>query len=170
MFSLRRMILVLGILAACAALVAPAGVSAETLLIAVRETVDGRASQPPLPADEGVSTSLFEKGHIVFDTGNTDAQKNTTDLTEDARTGGAAWLLRVEVTYTQKQLDQGAMRVDGQATFTLIDSATGATSLAGTVTASNKGREKNIDRQALGMELGRLVTDRVTKAIPAPAM
>ena len=168
MFRFRSAVLVLF---ACLILAAAAGpLQAETLLISVRETVDGKSTLPPLPAVEGVSSSLFEKGHIVFDTGKDDTGKKTSELAEAARSGGAGWLLTVEVAYREKPLEQGVTRVEGSASFTLIDVQTGVTSLAGSVSASNEGREKTVDHRAVGMELGRLVVERVSKAIPAPSL
>lgn len=143
---------------------------AETLLVTARETVDGKDSPPPLPSLEGASSGLYEKGHIVFDAGSKAAEKKITELTEAARSGGAGWLLKIEVSYSEKPLEQGVTRVEGSASFTLIDTSTGATSLAGSVKDSNQGREKTIDRRTVGIELGKLVTDRVTKAIPSPAL
>ena len=79
-----------GVLALCASLILAAAftagpLQAETLLISVRETVDGKSTLPPLPAIEGASSSLFEKGHIVFDAGKGDAGKKTSELAEVAR-------------------------------------------------------------------------------------
>jgi len=142
---------------------------AETVLVAVRETVDGTPSDPPLPAVDGVSSGLFAAGHVVFDAGSRGSSE-IGDLVEVAREGGAAWLLRITVAYTQTKLSQGATRVAGSASFSLVNAQTGVTSLSDRVAGSNAGREKNINLAALGVELGRLISQRVTKALPTPVL
>ncbi len=141
---------------------------AETVLVAARETVDGTPSAPPLPSVDGVFAGLFAAGHLVFDAGPRDPTA-TGELVEAAREGGAGWLLQISVAYTQTKLEQGAVRVAGSASFSLVNAATGAASLSEMVAATNAGREKSIDRAALGVELGRLISQKVTKAIPLPS-
>ena len=143
--------------------------SAETVLVAVRETVDGAPSDPPLPAVDGVSSGLFAAGHVVFDAGSRGSSE-IGDLVEVAREGGADWLLRITVAYSQTKLDQGAVRVAGSAAFFLVNAQTGVTSLSDRVAGSNAGRERNINLTALGVELGRLISQRVTKALPTPSL
>ncbi|HVP19937.1 MAG TPA: hypothetical protein VMU36_13175 [Spirochaetia bacterium] len=155
--------LILGALSAAGTL------SAETVLVAVRETVDGAPSDPPLPAVDGVSSGLFAAGHIVFDAGSR-GSSGIGDLVEVAREGGAGWLLDVSVAYKQTKLDQGAVRVAGSASFSLVNALTGVTSLSDRVAGSNAGREKKIDLTALGVELGRLISQRVTRALPTPSL
>jgi hypothetical protein len=151
--------------------VSVAGVlGAETVMIAARETVDGAASQPPLAAVEGVSSGLFEAGHVVFDAGQVGASAKASDLAEVAREGRAGWLLQITVAYTQTKLDQEAVRVACSATFSLVNASTGATSFTDKVSASNAGREKKVDRAALGAELGKLISQKVVKALPSPLL
>lgn len=148
---------------------AAGALSAETVLVAVRETVDGAPSDPPLPAVDGVSSGLFAAGHVVFDAGSRGSSE-IGDLVEVAREGGAGWLLSITVAYTQTKLDQGAVRVAGSASFSLVNAQTGVTSLSDRVAGSNAGRERNINLTALGVELGRLISQRVTKALPTPSL
>ena len=143
---------------------------AETVMIAVRETVDGTPSPPPLPAVEGVSSALFEAGHIVFDSGASGGSAKSAELRNVAQEGGAGWILQVTVAYTETKVDQGVMRVTGSASFDLVNASTGATAASDRISASNEGREKIIDRTALGRELGKLISQRVVKALPAPSL
>ncbi len=149
--------------------VAAATLQAETVLVAVKETVDGAQSPPPLPSVDGVFAGLFAAGHVVFDAGSHDPSA-TGELVEAARQGGAGWLLQITVSYTQTKLDQGAVRVAGSASFSLVNATTGVTSLSDKVAVSNTGREKSMDRTALGVELGKLISQKVTKALPTPSL
>jgi hypothetical protein len=149
---------------------AAGGLGAETVMIAARETVDGTAGQPPLPTVEGVSSGLFEAGHIVFDAGQVGPSAKARDLAELAREGKAGWLLQITVSYTQTKLDQDVVRVACSATFSLVNTDSGATSLSDKVTATNAGREKGVDRAALGVELGKLISRKVAKALPSPSL
>jgi hypothetical protein len=143
--------------------------SAETVLVAVRETVDGTPGAPPLATVDGVSSALFAAGHIVFDAGSLGASA-TGELVRAAREGGAGWLLQITVAYTQTKLDRGAVRVAGSASFSLVNAQTGTTSLSDRLAASNAGREKSVDRAALGIELGRLISQRVTRVLRTPSL
>jgi hypothetical protein len=143
---------------------------AETVMIAVRETVDGTPSEPPLPTLEGVSSGLFEAGHIVFDAGKVDLAARTADLAEVAREGKAGWLLQITVTYTQTKLEKEATRVACSATFSLVNTENGSTSLSDEVSTTNAGREKSIDRAALGVELGKLISQKIAKALLPASM
>jgi len=144
--------------------------SAETVMIAASETIDGAPSQPPLPTVEGVASGLFEAGHIVFDAGDVGASPRTGDLARVAREGKAGWLLQINAAYTQTKLDQNATRVACSANFSLVDTASGATSLSDKVSLTNAGREKSVDRAALGVELGNLISREVAKALPSPSL
>jgi hypothetical protein len=149
---------------------AVADLGAETIMIAVRETVDGTPSAPPLPTVEAVSSSLFDAGHVVFDAGKIDPSTKTVELAKIARDGNAGWLLLISVVYTQTKVDQDAVRVACSAKFSLVNTGDGTTPLTDTVTATNAGREKDTDRLALGMELGRLISRQVLKALPSPSL
>jgi len=144
--------------------------SAETVMIAASETVDGSPGQPPLSTVEGVSSGLFEAGHIVFDAGQLGASQRTSDLARVAREGKAGWLLEITTTYTLTKLDQSATRVACSATFSLVDTEKGTTSLSDKVSLTNAGREKSVDRAALGVELGSLISREVAKALSSPSL
>jgi hypothetical protein len=163
-------IALVGLLSVILSAFAVAVLRAETVMIAVGETVDGTPSEPPLPTVEGVSSGLFEAGHIVFDAGKVDLAARTADLAEVAREGKAGWLLRIMVAYTQTKLEKEAIRVVCSATFSLVNTENGSTSLSDTVSATNAGREKNTDRAALGVELGKLISQKIAKALPPASM
>jgi hypothetical protein len=163
-------IVLAGLLSVIFAAFAVGGLGAETIMIADQELVDGTPSAPPLPAMEAVASSLFDAGHIVFDAGRIDPSIKTVELARIARDGKAGWLLRIAVVYTETKLDQDAVRVACQAKFSLVNAEDGTTSLSDTVSATNIGREKKADRSALGMELGKLISQKVLQALPSPSL
>ena len=157
------------ILLSCFLTVFAAGaLSAETIMIAVQETVDGTAGEPPLPTVEGVSKALYEVGHIVFDAGSVAWTARADELAKIARDGQAEWLLRITVSYIQTKLDQKVARVTCSATYSLISLETGGSVLTDRLTISNTGREKTTDRMALGVELGELISKKVVERLPSP--
>jgi len=168
--SPRTRLVPVGLLSLAIALGAAGALGAETIMLAVQETVDGNPGAPPLPTVEGVSGGLFDAGHIVFDAGKVSPSAKTAELARLARDADAGWVLRVAASYTQTKLDQGAIRVACSATFSLVNAQSGETSFTDKVSATNAGREKSTDREALGMELGKMISQKVAKALPSPSM
>lgn len=166
--SRTQRITLVSLLSVILTVLAAGALGAETVMIAVRETVDGTPSEPPLPSVEGVSTGLFEAGHIVFDAGKAGDTARAVDLAEIAREGKAGWLLRITVAYTQTKVENDQVRVACSATFSLVNTESGSTSLSDKVSATNAGREKSTDRAALGVELGKLISQKVAKALAQP--
>ncbi len=140
-------------------------VTAESILLAVRETADGAGLTPPLPAREGIAGSLFDAGFIVFDLPGDPAARSTNEMVRLARSAGAELFLDVRVQYTDRALGAGVVRITGAASFTLVDAATGVVKAKGQRTVDNTNREKNVDRAALGQELGRTLAARITDAL-----
>jgi hypothetical protein len=170
LMSLRPRIALIALFTATLAFCAAGALGAETIMIAVQESVDGAPSQPPLPTLEGVSGALFDAGHIVFDAGKLAPSVKTAELARIARDANAGWLLRVNVVYTQTKVDKDSVRVACSATFSLVNAENGTTSLSDKVSATNAGRERNMDRAALGMELGKLISQKVVRALPSPSL
>jgi len=168
--SLRIRFALVGALSLAIALGAVGTLGAETIMLAVQETVDGNPGVPPLPTVEGVSDGLFDAGHIVFDAGKVAPTAKTAELAKLARDANAGWLLRVAVVYTQTKVDQDVFRVSCSATFSLVNAESGATSFTDKVSATNSGRERSTDRGALGMELGKMISQKVARALPQPSL
>jgi len=157
---LTRILPLLLILAACAAV----PVTAQTILLAVRDSANGVALAPPLPTREGIAGSLFDSGFIVFDV-PVDAARGAGDLIGLARSAGADLVLDARGLYTDRALGGGLVRVSVSVSFTLTDAASGVVKAKGEEKADNARREKLIDRTALGMEIGRALSARVSAAV-----
>jgi len=162
--SLRNAVVLIALIFIAATL------GAETVMIAARETIDGAQSPPPLTTVEGVSGGLFEAGHVVFDAGAIRPDARTADLEAVAREGQAGWLLQITVAYTQTKIADDTVRVACSAAFSLVNTSTGETSLSDKVSGTNAGKEKVLSRAELGVELGKLISQRVVKALPTPAL
>ena len=57
------------------------------------------------------------------------------------------------------------LRISARTSFALIDSSTGGIVVQGTRDATNKDRERDVGRTALGAEIGRDIAGQVRKAI-----
>jgi hypothetical protein len=149
------------------AALAAAPVTAQTILLAVRDSVNGAPLAPPLPTREGVAGSLFDTGFIVFDAPG-EAERSAAELAGLARTAGADLVLDVRGQYTDRALGAGGLRrVALTVTFTLTDAASGVVRAKGEETADNANREKDVDRVVLGQEIGRAVSARISAALKA---
>jgi hypothetical protein len=148
----------------CIALMGAASGWAESLLIAVSETIDGVPISNPLPAAEGIFDGLFEAGHIVFDVGSGKAIPPIDDLADMARSGGAEYVLEGDVSFITKAGENGR-EITATAELSLVRA--GNVTRLGTVTLTdtNKGREKDVDLPKLGFELGVMIAERVNGII-----
>ena len=143
--------------------------TAQTILLAVGESANGAPVAPPLPAREGVAGSLFDSGFVVFDLPGGGVPRAPAEMIGVARAAGADFVLVVRVQYADSSLGAGALLISAGATFTLTDAASGVVTAKGEASASNEKREKNVDREALGREIGAAVAARVRDALaPGP--
>lgn len=149
----------------CLLAAAPAA-PAESLLLAVWETVDGAPAPKPPPAIEGIFEGLFDAGHIVFDTGS-GTPSSTEDLAEMARRGGARYVLEARISFTTSTTADGAKEIEVSAQYTLIAAGSASRLGAGTVADSNKGRERDVDLSTLGSECGKMIASKVNALIQA---
>jgi hypothetical protein len=125
-----------------------------TLLLAVFETVDSQPGQLPPPATEGLFDALFEAGHIVFNTKDGSEIPPKTELLSIAVSGGAGFVLEVNVEYTRTSRIEGPAIVDASARFSLFAAASGDLLASGVLSDSNRGAESDVDLFALGFRLG----------------
>ncbi len=138
---------------------------AQTLLLVVRENVDGRTLAPPLPVREGLSANLFDAGFIVLDAPGSTPIPGPADLATAARSAGADAVLVAVTDYADQSLGADLRRISARTSYALIDASTGGTITKGTLEDSNRNREREVDRAALGAQIGRAVVERIRKAL-----
>jgi hypothetical protein len=150
------------------ALLAAAPVSAQTLLLSVRETSSGTEISGPRSASEGLESALFDKGFIVFDLPAASPLPTLADLAASAQAAGAEAALLVQVDYRDAPRGGDLSQVYGRASFTLVDAA-GTLRVKGVEEANNREREKPLTRLELGREVGARVAARVVASFQVPA-
>jgi hypothetical protein len=153
----------------CMALIGAAPLAAQTVLLVVQESVDGKPLPPPLAAKEGLGSGLFDAGYIVFEFPDSDTAPDQSVVTQTARSAGADLILTVSVVYTETAISTRLVRRSARAAYALTNTENGAVRTKGTQDASNMDREADIDRHALGEELGARVAKKVTDALMAAA-
>ena len=131
--------------------------AADTILLSTRESVDGSPCARPWPLEEGLFSALFDAGHIVFAQDATDEALPAPDLVGLARAGGADWILEVVVDFQESRSRSDPARIVARARWTLTLPDSGAPAGGGKMEATNEGRERTIDRTALGAELGEAI-------------
>jgi hypothetical protein len=140
-------------------------VSAQTVLLVVRENANSRPLPPPLAVREGVSGSLFDAGIIVLDAPGAAPLPGTPELARLARAAGAQVVLQCSTEYADTTLGADLVRISARTTYALIDSSNGAVIAEGTQEATNKDREHDVGRAALGGEIGKAVVLQVRKVL-----
>ena len=150
----RGMVLPVALLA----LLVPATVShGQALLVVVEETLNGATLQPPLSAREGLAATLFDDGLVVLDLpGGSTADMD--QLSRTAASAGADYVLAVSVTYTATGGDLPVIR--GHASYRLAGVPGGALLLQSSTDVSNQGREKSVDRNGVGEEIGQAIAGK----------
>ena len=143
---------------ATAAAVAPAA----TVMVYVEEVGEGASTQDPRPVRDGLLGGLFDRGHIVFDVGETKADGvdwetgESSTLTAIAVEGGAELLVlaRSEIRLTRREGSRPLVEVS--LTYHVVDlsdpSARGVAS--GLLSSSNRGKEDEADASAVARGIG----------------
>ena len=156
-------------LAALALIMAPP-LAAQTILLAVRETVGGVSLSAALTAQDSLEGGLFDQGFIVFDIRVSTPSPSREELARIARAAGAGLVLEVLVMYVKTPISAHLIQIAGTADFALLDAVTGEVTAQGQEQATNRDRERDVDRPALGREIGTLIAARIAKALrKAPA-
>ncbi len=153
----------------CMALVCCVPLAGQTVLLVVQESVDGKPLPPPLAAKEGLGSSLFDAGYIVFEFPDSDKAPDQAVVTQTARSAGADLILTVTVQYTETAINSRLLRRSAHASYALTNAENGAVRTKGMQDASNKDREADVDRHALGEELGAGVAKKVAHALAGAA-
>jgi hypothetical protein len=148
-----------------AALLCALPAASQTVLLVVRERVDAAALPPPLPVREGISDSLFNAGVIVLDAPGSDPVPAAPQLARMAKAAGADAVLSVATVYADTRLGTELLRISARTTYSLIDSSTSGLIGTGTEEATNRDREGDVDRAALGGEIGRKVAEQVMRLL-----
>jgi hypothetical protein len=154
----RHALVTLSLLASlfCAA---PAG--AQSVLLVVVEAVDTTALPPPLAVREGLSASLFDAGCIVLDSPGSASLPGPAEAARMARSAGADIALEVSTQYADTSLGVDLLRISARTTYLLIDSSTSGVLTRGSREATNRDRERDTSRAALGAEIGRDVAQAI---------
>jgi hypothetical protein len=139
--------------------------AAQTVLLVVRENADGRALPPPFAVREGLSGSLFDAGFIVLDAPGAATVPGAAELARLARSAGAEIVLQCSTDYADTRLAADLVRISARTSYALIDSSTGGFLAQGTRDATNKDREREVGRVALGGEIGRDLAVQVRKTL-----
>jgi len=148
-----------------AGLLAALPAAAQTVLLVVRENVDSAALPPPFPVREGLSASLFDAGVIVLDAPGSEEMPAASEAARLALAAGAEAVVEVATVYADTKLDKDLLRISARTTWTVLDASTSRPIGSGTEEATNRDREKDVDRLALGGEIGRRVADRVRRLL-----
>jgi hypothetical protein len=143
--------------------------AAQTVLLVVHEKLDTRPLPPPFAVREGLSGSLFDAGFIVLDAPGTGPVPGPVELARLARSAGAEVVLQCSTEYANTSLGADLVRISARTSFALIDSSTGGFLIQGTREATNKDREREVGRTALGGEIGRDLAALVRKTLAVRA-
>ena len=139
--------------------------ASQTVLLVVRENVDSSALPPPLPVREGVSDGLFQAGVIVLDAPGAAGMPAAAEAARLARSAGAEVVLEIAAAWSDTRLGADLLRMSARAAWTVFDAESGRPLGSGTAEATNRDREKDVDRLALGGEIGRKVADEVKQLL-----
>lgn len=154
------LVLLSGLLAALPA-------AAQTVLLVVRESVDSTALPPPLPVREGVSDRLFDSGVIVLDVPGSAPLPSAAELARMARAAGAEAVLEVATDYADTRVGADLLRISARTKWSILDASTSRLIGSGTEEATNRDREKDVNRLTLGGEIGRKVAEQVKRLLDA---
>jgi hypothetical protein len=141
--------------------------AAQTLLLVVQENANARPLSPPFSVREGISGDLFDAGYIVLDAPGASPFPAASELARLARSAGADMVLEVATDYTDTPVGTDLLRISARTAFALIDSTTSAIIAQGTRDATNKDRERDTSRSALGTEIGKAIAAQVSNTIRA---
>ena len=147
------------------AFIMAAPLPAQAILLAAREAVGGVPLPTPFAVREILEETLFDQGFIVFDIALSNPPQSRGELARIARTAGADLVLEVLVTYVDTPISTHLVQIAGTADFALIDAVTGEVTTQGREKAANRDRERDVDRPALGREIGTLVAAHIVQAL-----
>jgi len=97
---------------------------------------------------------LFDAGCIVLEAPGISALPTPPEAAGMARSAGAEVALEVSTEYADTSLGTDLVQISARATYALIDTSTSVVLTLGTRTATNRNREKDVTRAALGAEIG----------------
>ncbi len=164
----------LSTLAAIVFVFCAARASAVTVYLYLEESCNGERGLYLTAAREGVFDVLFGAGHIVFDDAS-DKGLGTRIASADldaplsvARRGGADYLMTVAIESKVEKTSAGPKateKIDSRCAFALFEAGTGRLIARGEYALSNRGKEKDLDRNKLGFALGREIGKRAASGL-----
>ena len=146
---------------ALASLLAGMPAAAQTLLLVVQEKANARPLPPPSAVREGASGDLFDAGYIVLDAPVSPSFPAAAELALMGRSAGADLVLAVTTDYADAPQGLDLLRISARTTFALIDTTTSVVVTHSTREATNRDRERDVNRSVLGGEIGRDVAAQV---------
>lgn len=143
-----------------------AAAQGQAVLLVIEETLNGTPLPPPFASHEGIAAALFDDGVIVLDLPGGSAA-DPAQLSRTAVSAGADYVLSVTVDYAAS--GGSAPHFDAHAAFRLFAVPDGPPLVQSTADGTNKGRERAVDREGLGDELGRAVAAKAWAALSRAA-
>ncbi len=140
--------------------------TAQTILLAIQETVGGHPLSAPLPLGEGLAARLFDAGVIVFDLPGVTPAASGPELSRLAQSAGADLILTAQADYTDTPAG-GTTGIAVHVTWSLVATGTGAVIVSGSRDGSNNGHERDMDRAALGAAIAAPIAEEVSNALAA---
>jgi hypothetical protein len=131
-----------------------------TFYLYIEEQCNGEAGQFLATVRIGIFDAFFTAGHIIFDDGldkGLGGKIPTKDLAlplARARAGGADFLIAAAIVSTSEKIPGNLEKISSTCSFFLYEAGTGRLMGSGSVSADNRGKETEIDREKLGLMLG----------------
>jgi hypothetical protein len=128
--------------------------AASTILVVVTETREGGPMRPPFAAREGILAALFEDGQIAFELPFADEPPPAERLPALGLATGADVVASVVVHWSEERIAGGQSRVNCRGSLVLLDVPTGRRTEEVPIDLDNAGRERDVGRAGLGLEIG----------------
>jgi len=145
---------------------AAAAVDGQSVLVIDKERDEEVTLAPPLAVRDGLSEALFSGGLIVFDLPVDAVPATAAEVLRLARSAGADVVVQIDASYTGAP-GTTPRRIAARGAWTVTSVGTGAALASGSIDATNADREKDVDRDRLGRELGGLIAAKVAAALAA---
>ena len=138
---------------------------AESILLSVRESVNGTPLPSPLPVRESLAAALYDAGCLVFDVPTPETPISSADLMGLARSGGADVLLEIAVDHSRTEAGEGTGRITSRFLLIMTDTGSSVVRLRHEGAASNEKRERDVQLRELGNEIGGLLASLVERVL-----
>jgi hypothetical protein len=138
--------------------------SAGTVFVYIEESCNGERGFFLKRTRDGLFDLLYENGHIIFDDisdkgmENRFSGENFAIPLAAARKGGADFLIALSIDSTVRKVSatpKSPEKIDSRCRFLLLEVVTSRHVAQGEFVLNNNGKETEMDRDKLGLELGR---------------